>query len=294
MLQTSTTHHFRVTSAVTLLFLLTTFASFGQPRYQWQPLTDSNWDTAANWVPTRLSPAATDVLVFDGTFTPSTSVTLDFTASQNIGQLIFINRVQATLNTVGSQTLVIGAQSPAVGLQMDAGTLVQVVGRLGSSNSSLAMQLAVGTRAAIAGRLEFSGNASFTSSHTLLSATAKAIEFTGGSYFLSGTTFEGFPFGSLTANTESVVFRSGATFEQAGGRSPFGERTYAVTIFDLGSYYLYTAGGTGSVGLSGRTFGYLTVNANRTPTAGTYGANKVIIQNDLMILSGTHTFNEAV
>ena len=38
--------------------LLTTFAGFGQPRYQWQPLTDSNWDTAANWVPTRLSPAA--------------------------------------------------------------------------------------------------------------------------------------------------------------------------------------------------------------------------------------------
>ncbi|MFD1466702.1 hypothetical protein ACFQ48_00585 [Hymenobacter caeli] len=98
MPQTSTKHCFRATSAATLFFVLTAFASFGQARYTWTAFIDSNWGTAGNWLPLRVTPAASDVLMFDGTITTSTSVNLDFAASQTIGQLIFSNNVQATLN----------------------------------------------------------------------------------------------------------------------------------------------------------------------------------------------------
>ena len=273
-----------------LCFWLFSFASFGQTRYTWQPSSGStSWINASNWSPARPTPSADDILVFDGTLTPTVSATVDFATTQTIGQLIFANRVQAALNTAGDRTLTLGTLTSSIALQIEAGTVVQVIGTQGGIG--LTLQLATNSRAAISGRLEFLGTTGFSNcTHQFTSTTLGAIEFLSGAYFLSGARFSGFPFGSLTANTGTVTFRSGATFEQSSGGSPFGERAFSVAVFDPESLFRYTAG-SGNVGLSGRTFGHLTIDANRTPTAGTYGSNKFIVQNDLTILSGSHTFN---
>lgn len=276
-----------------LVLLLVSFVGFGQTRYTWQPIAGStSWADGSNWNPTRTAPAATDILVFDGTTTKTTAVTLDFTTSQSIGQLVFVNGVSAALSTDAKRTLTIEALPPAFGFVLGAGALVQVVGTQGNS-SALTIQLAANVKAAVSGRLEFSGsmNSDTGSPHVLTAGTAGAVEFASGSYFLSGFRFSGNPFGTLKSSSGAVVFRNGATFEQGSGASPFGDQTaFAIAVFDPGSLFLFTAG-SGSVGVSNRTFGNLTINANRTSPVASFGDNTLTIRNDLTVAAGTHTFN---
>ncbi|MGI4885327.1 MAG: T9SS type A sorting domain-containing protein [Janthinobacterium lividum] len=276
-----------------LVLLLVSFAGFGQASYTWQPVANSaSWVAPDNWRPARTAPAATDILVFDGTITRNAVVTIDFAASQTVGQLVFSNGVSAALSTDANRTLAIGALPPAVGFVLEAGALVQVVGTQGS-NSALTIQLAANVKAAVAGRLEFSGSMNSTtgSPHVLTSGTAGAVEFASGGYFLSGYRFSGNPFGTLKSSSGTVVFRSGATFEQGSGASPFGDQTaFAVAVFDPGSLFLFTTS-SGSVGVSNRTFGHLTINANRTAPVASFGDNTLTIRNDLTVAAGTHTFN---
>ena len=269
--------------------LLVSLTGFGQVRasYTWQPSSGTSWANANNWSPTRTAPSADDALVFDGTVTKTTTVTLDFSASQTIGQLIFINGVSAALNTDADRTLTIGAQPSNIGFILGAGAQVQVIGT--QNGAALTMQLAANTKATIGGRLEFLGAASNGSPHQLLSSTLGAIEFTINSYFLGGSKFIGFPFGELKSSTGAVIFHSGATFEQASGGTPFSSKTWSVAVFEPGSYFLYTSSGTNGVGLSGRTFGYLTLKSDRLKTSTTYGRRKLTIKNDLTIISGNHT-----
>lgn len=275
-----------------LCLLLICFNGFGQTRYTWQPSNGStSWADGSNWSPVRTAPAADDVLVFDGAQTPTVAVTLDFAATQTVGQMLFVNAVNAALSTDGDRTLTTGAQPPAPGLQLEAGATVKIIGTQGNI-SSLTMQLAAGAKAAIAGRLEFLGlaNVSTGCPHMLVSSTPGAIEFTSSSYFLGGAKFSGPPFGELKTSTGTVVFRSGATFEQASGGSAFGGKPWSVATFEPGSLFLFTAT-SGSIGLSGRTFANLTINTNRTAPVASYGASKTVIVNDLTIVSGVHTFN---
>ena len=271
-----------------LLLILVFFDGFGQAQYTWQPVAGNNWSNAVNWLPIRIMPATNDVLVFDGARTPTTSVTLDFIIAQTIGQLIFVNSVQVALNNDGPRTLNVGAVLPTIGLQVGTGAKLQLVGT--TDNAALKVQLAPNVKARIAGRIELLGLGSSGSGHQLLSNTPGALEFLSGSYLLGGSKFTGFPFGELSAGAGSAVFRSGATFEQFSGGTAFGAKPWSVATFESGSLFLFTAT-SGSIGLSGRTFGNLTINANRTAPVASYGASKTIIANDLTVAAGTHTFN---
>ncbi|OGX92193.1 hypothetical protein BEN49_16955 [Hymenobacter coccineus] len=232
--------------------------------------------------------AADDALVFDGALTPNTSVTLDFATSQTIGQLAFINSVQATLNNDGPRTLNIGAVPPTIGLQVGAGAKVQIVGTL--SSAALKVQLASNVKASIAGRIELSGLGSTGSGHQLLSNTPGALEFLSGSYLLCGSKFIGFPFGELSTGAGSAVFRSGATFEQFSGGTAFGGKTWSMAAFNPGSTFVFSAT-SGTLGVSNRTFGHILINTNRTSPTATFGAGTLKIVNDLTITAGTHPFN---
>ncbi len=273
-----------------LCLLLVSFAGFGQAKsYTWrQPSNGSSWADANNWSPARTVPGTDDILVFDGTVTRTAAVNVDFTTSQTIGQLVFINGVNAALSTDADRTLTIGGQSSTIGVILGAGAQVQVIGTQGGAG--LKVQLAANTKAGIAGRLEFMGLGSTGSPHQLLSSTPGAIEFMTGSYFLGGSKFIGFPFGELLASAGAVVFHSGATFEQFSGGSAFGGKTWSVAVFDSGSLFLFSAS-SGTVGVSNRTFGYLTINTARTAPVASFSAGTLLIRNDLTITAGTHPFN---
>ncbi len=282
-----------------MCLLLVAFAGFGQARasYTWQPKPSSgtSWANANNWSPARTTPSANDTLRFDGTVTKTATVSLDFSTSQTIGQLVFINGVNAALSTDADRALTIGSQSSTIGVILGAGAQVQIIGTqiIGTqSGAALTLQLAGTARASIAGRLDFLSATSANSAHTLSSnATGSgAIEFLTGSYFKAGPKFSGSPFNTATSNGGTVVFRNGATFEQNSGGNPFGDKSFSVTSFEAGSTFLYTSGAN-TIGLSGRTFGNLVLNTDRTPTPATYGNGKLKIQNDLTIQAGNHTFN---
>jgi len=278
-----------------LLLVLVCLNCFGQASYTWQPVAGStSWADGGNWSPTRTILATNDVLIFDGSQTKNATVTLDFAVSQTVGQLVFTNAVTATLSTGGDRTLTVGAQPPAVGLQMDAGTLVKVVGTQGS-NSALAIKLVTNVRALIVGRLEFLGVASIStnSTHTLVSSTIWAVEFMDGSYFLAGLKFGGNPFGSAKGSTGSVVFHAGATCEQASGATPFGSNTYDVISLEARSLFLYTSNGSNEIGLAGHSFGYLRLNTTRSMANSTYSTEPTIILNDLIISGGAHIIDVA-
>lgn len=272
------------------LLLLSSFVQ-AQTTYTWQGTASTSWSEPTNWIPARLSPAGNDVLVFDGSVTPVTTVALDYTTTQTVGQLLFRNAVRATLGTNLDRELLIGGNSGAVGLSTESGTTLQLIGTHASGSGDLIIRLATGVPARIAGRLEVRGSATANSAHMLTSPTIGGIEFLSGSYVQAGTRFTGFLFGSASQSRNSVVFRNGSTYEQAAGSTPFGSvPTVTVVSFEPNSLFLYTAPGN-TIALSGRTYGKLEINTNRTLTLSTYSASPSVIQSDLVITAGVVTIN---
>jgi hypothetical protein len=263
-----------------------------QTIYTWQGSTAStSWSEPTNWTPARLSPASNDVLVFDGTVTPTTTVALDYTTTQTIGQLLFRNAVRATLGTNLDRELLIGGNSGAVGLSTESGTTLQLIGTQASGSGALIIKLATGVPARLAGRLELRGSATANSAHMITSPTIGGIEFLSGSYVQTGSRFTGFLFGSVSQSRNSVIFRNGSTYEQATGSTPFGSvPTVTVVSFEPNSLFLYTAMGN-TIALSGRAYGRLEINTNRTLTLSTYSASPSVIQSDLVITAGVVTIN---
>jgi hypothetical protein len=272
------------------MFLLP-LLSTAQTSYTWRGNISNSWSAAANWEPTRSTTAATDILVFDGSVTPTATVDLDYLTTQTVGQLRFSNGIRATLGTNADRELVIGGNPNAVGVVTELGTTLAIVGTHLSGSGDLIIRLATGVPARFAGRLELRGSATASSAHQLISTTVGAIEFLSGSYVQPGSRFTGFLFNSGTANKNSVVFRNGSTYEQATGSTPFGSNTtFQIANFEPNSLFLYTATGN-TIGLSGRTYGKLEINTNRTLTLSTYATNPCLIQSDLVITAGQVTVN---
>ncbi|WP_167855600.1 T9SS type A sorting domain-containing protein [Hymenobacter fodinae] len=264
---------------------------FSQVTYLWRGSTSTSWSAAANWEPNRTIPAATDILVFDGTVTPTATIELDYTTTQTVGQLRFSNGIRATLGTNSDRELLVNNSPNAVGVITESGTTLAIVGTQASGSGDLIIRLATNVLARFAGRLELRGSATASSAHQIISTTVGAIEFLSGSYVQPGSKFTGFLFNSGTANKNSVIFRNGATYEQATGSTPFGSNTtFQIANFEPNSLFLYTATGN-TIGLSGRTYGKLEINTNRTLTLSTYATNPCLIQSDLVITAGQVTVN---
>ncbi len=264
--------------------------------YLWNG-SSTSFSNAGSWTPARPTPPGTaDVLLFDGNVTPAPTVVLDYSSTQTIGQLQFINNVAATLNTDDNRTLAVDGNVPGEDLVIQAGSTVTVAQSnnivQGSTLTGLSIALTSLETAYIGGTLIFTGYPSVANGRHTLQATGKeAIQFLSGSRFQATSTYGGAaPFG--TANAGSVVFRNGARFEQAGGMSPFGNTTPTVTAFEPASYFLF--GATNSIpSLAGRTYGTLAydLGAAGSSTATLSSTATATIQGDLLALNGTATIN---
>ncbi len=79
-----------------IIFFLAIFCvAKAQNTYTWNVLAGS-WTTAASWTPTRTTPAANDILIFNGSVTPTASVTN--LPRQTVGRLRVINNASVRLN----------------------------------------------------------------------------------------------------------------------------------------------------------------------------------------------------
>ena len=197
--------------------------------YTWTggtPVVTTDWTVATNWNPQRLTPAATDNLVIDGSSTPSPTITN--VPTQTIATLSFTNGVLATFNaTSGGSTLTI---SGATGgdLSIPSGASLTL-----ASSNPLTVSISSGSKGLIGGSVILQDAA-----HRLLADDATGVTFQSGSIFTTANGFSGNPFG--TGTDGSASFQSGSTsFFNAGG-DPFGGAGHAVTTFSFGSSQTFT------------------------------------------------------
>jgi hypothetical protein len=262
-----------------LVFLLfMSVMSFSQTSYTWN-ITSGNWSNAASWLPNRTSPAANDILIFNG----NANVVVDISTSQNIGQLQINGNAGTSVifQTSANITLNIGAtgiSNPALTLA-SGNTLT-----LQSTVNSVGMIINVisGYTGSISGAIVLGAGTSATQKHVLSAADANGLTFNNGSSCTTSVMSSGSPFGSGT--TSSVVFTSGSVFNFLGGSSPF-----TSSKFNSGSKYSHQSSGS-SPSFSGRSYADFELNIPAGNTVTVTGGTAVSI-NNLTITSGTLYFN---
>ncbi len=244
-----------------------------QTTYTWNQTGSAAWTTSTNWTPTRTTPAADDVLVFNnGATTTATAI-----PSQTLGQLSVSGNTTVNLQAAAASTLLTIAGGTGTDLSVAAGSQLNV----NVATNTLALTVGTGATGSISGSMTYT-----LAAHTLIAADASGITFNSGATFTQGTGTTGNVFGSGTAN--SVVFASGSTFIQLAGSNPFQKTQPAsVVVFQTGSLFSLQANLTPS--FSGRTYGNFELNSSgATPTV--TGTAAVSIDN-LTITQGTLNFN---
>ncbi len=233
--------------------------------YTWS-VASGSWQTATNWTPTRTTPAANDVLVFDGSIPGLSLVTATNILTQTIGEMEVINGSTVTFTSGGARTITAGT----TGLALYVGTSSQLI--LGGANA-IAISLPSVSVGTVNGDVVFAQTANVA---TLLSAaTTNGIIFTNGASFQNAPTASvnnKDPFTSTSSTANSVVFQSGATYYSNGTKTglanglcgdPFSLPSPAsVSVFQPGSM-LY-AWDIKNITFSGRTVGNVTFNQQTT------------------------------
>lgn len=232
----------------------------GGQTYVWVgPTTDDSWTTPANWQATNSAtpgrvPASNDVLIFNGTTTPSPTVSNVSATDETIAALRIINNAFPKFSTNGAHTLTIDAGSGGLGFNVNN---LDITG-----SNPLTIKLASGTLGSVSGTITVSGGG-----HRLIGSATSAITFQNGSTFTTGTGFTGNAFGTGAAGdgaAGSVVFANNAAYIHNAGSSPFGlSGNASVVTFQTGSFAQFlTATGFDA---SGRTYADLIIGSSTIP-----------------------------
>ena len=153
--------------------------SWAQNTYTWIGADNGSWTIGSNWSPTRTTPAATDILLFNS----GLSLTVTSVPTQTIRGLIITNNSNITLSsTVSNQNFNV---TNGVGDEwiIDAGSTLTLRG-----TSRLRITLAANASAVIDGELvlETNGNINTGSAGTLITINGQ-ITNSGGSFTSSAT-----------------------------------------------------------------------------------------------------------
>ncbi|MBN8862082.1 MAG: T9SS type A sorting domain-containing protein [Sphingobacteriales bacterium] len=88
------------------LILLAAVTGWSQTTYTWIGNNNASWQVAANWSPARNTPAASDILLFNG---GNTRTIISFPTAQTVGRIHVSNNTNIRLqSSTGVQTLTIG------------------------------------------------------------------------------------------------------------------------------------------------------------------------------------------
>jgi uncharacterized repeat protein (TIGR02543 family) len=248
--------------------------AWAQTTYTWNRTNAADWTTSTNWTPTRSSPNASDILVVNGSTTPSPTIRL--VPTQTIGRLRIINNANVTFTTSANANLTItGGAAP--NFEVAAGSAVTL-----SGSSFIRINIGSGATASIAGQITLTGG-----THQLLGSSSNSIVFASGGGLTTATGYTSNAFGT-TGTANVVVFQSGSTYTHNAGADVFGLAAPSSKVtFQTGSTAIYR-GTTGYVA-SGRTFANLTAQ-NNVALSGS-GNSSFQFQN-LLVESGssfTHT-----
>ncbi|MFV8356153.1 beta strand repeat-containing protein [Flavobacterium sp. XS1P32] len=253
-----------------VLFVLLTFLGLSlssslnaQTTYTWNQTGSASFGLAANWSPSRDTPAANDILVFNN----GATTTVTDVPAQIIGGLTVATNTNVTLNTSATPAKILTITNGLSGadFSVESGSQLNVA----ITGGAFPLTIAIGTGATgiVAGSMTFS-SATVNTINTITAADASGLIFTNGAILTQSTNSTGGIFGSGTSN--SVLFASGSTFIQAAGSNPFQKTQPAsVVVFQTGS--LFKIIGNISSAFSGRTYPNLEIAAtgyNQSPTGG--------------------------
>jgi CSLREA domain-containing protein len=243
--------------------------------YTWNPPVPAiaDWTIPTNWTPTRLTPAANDVLVINTGFTP----TLTNVPSQTIGVLMVSNNTAAKLQAGANGNALTISGATGSDLQIDAGSSMTFDG-----SNALKISVASGSTGLINGSVILQGGA-----HRLLAADLNGITFGSGSNFTTSTGFTGNPFGTGSGGDgadQSVRFRDGSAAFFNSGSSPFGSSANGVASFTFASAETFFT--PSAFSYDGRTYGTLILDGGQV-YAGGASANNLIVGGELNIVSGS-------
>ncbi|MGF2413925.1 T9SS type A sorting domain-containing protein [Ferruginibacter sp.] len=259
------------------VLLLGALGSFAQTTYTWNLAGGGSWATAANWTPTRTTPAANDILQFN------TAITASITAvpTQTIGKLLISNNANITLSGGGGgQTLTIGNGT--------GDDLVISTGATLNQNASLeTITLATSTTADVSGTLVVNGiyntngttvvttvTGTLTDNNTVTCTTATKLLLNSGSTYTRGADAGTVPTATWNANSTCNITGVTATIP-AGLTQTFGNFTYNC-VGQTGAEYFDAAvniAGNFTVTSTGGAGGSLRVSSNATARTVTVGGN---------------------
>ncbi|TWH99435.1 hypothetical protein IQ05_03063 [Flavobacterium tiangeerense] len=253
-----------------VLFVLLTFLGLSlssslnaQTTYTWNQTGSASFGLAANWSPSRDTPAANDILVFNN----GATTTVTDVPTQTIVGLTVAANTNVTLNTSATPAKILTITNGLSGadFSVESGSQLNVA----ITGGAFPLTIAIGTGATgiVAGSMTFS-SATANTINTITAADASGLTFTNGATLTQSTNSTGSIFGNGTSN--SVIFASGSTFIQAAGSNPFQKTQPAsVVVFQTGS--LFKIIGNISSAFSGRTYPNLEIAAtgyNQSPTGG--------------------------
>ncbi len=252
-----------LTIAMALMFssALLSVTVWGQTTYTWNQTAAAAYGTAANWTPTRTTPATNDVLVIDGSVTPATTIT--GLVTQTIGQLKVTNNAYVTLTAAAAAVITISGGT-GTDFQIDAGSKL-----LDSADVAITISVATGATGSISGTYVMKG-VTVATAHRLLAADASSITFNSGSICGVDTLFSGNLAGT-TGTANIIIFASGSVYYHVSGSNPFGLGQPASRVtFQTGS--LFRLAGNVTPAFSGRTYADFEMKASGTSSSPTGSA----------------------
>lgn len=213
---------------IVLVLVTGLLPGYSQTTYTWNQTAGGNWATAANWTPSRTSPATTDILVINNGGTQSiTNVT-----TQTIGRLVVGGSTNLTLTpNGGARTLTIS--NTGLALQVQSGSTLTLNGQSGGGTRSLTIRFTgTGNIVQVNGTLSLNivsndpgilntTNSAVNVSGTLiknggtLTSTSGTLSFAGGSEYLHQV--DGGAIATATWNTGSLCRISGVSTNVPAG-----------------------------------------------------------------------------
>ena len=245
--------------------------------YTWN-VANGAWTAAGSWTPNRTTPAATDILIFDGGTIPTATTTFGGAAAftETEARIIVKNNANVTLQSTAAfaRTITISGGN-LNNLDIQSGSTLQ----LGVTAGTIALAFTGTQNVAIAGNLTLNASSTYTAtnSNTIVTGT---IRNNGG---------------TITSTAANLIFNSGGTYNHA-----MNSGTIPTATWNAGSNCNIITGftGTAPIGLTqnfsnfglncpGQTLtlaNSLNVGGNLNITAGTLSAGAITIN-----IGGTFT-----
>lgn len=275
-------------------------AASAQTTYTWNNAVGGDFAVAANWTPARSTPAATDVLVFDGDIAGTAVIAVTNVTTQSVAGLEIVDGAKVTLSAGAANQDITIAEATADGAYdfvVGANSVLRVTGA-----NRLGIVLTANTEGQVSGDVVLAATAASVLNRILSAKVDGLVVESGGSIAMApsgagagGAFGNSVATGAPVAVANGVRFKAGSTFYGGGqkdgtfnggtGTNPF---ILAIpdsaVVFDPGSTYDFISG----IGnFTGRTYANITWRGRTSTSTG--GASPVTITGNLRVIPGTST-----